>query len=142
VIERAILTIAMCLVTLTPSAWVLRARFSDISVYVDAGRLERARPDSTVGIWTRWVYDTATHASPSDTAFVKRIEVHSLVRCSQGRARALSLDIYGRDGTLVGHSELSATDDLHQEYDQMVHQILPAICPWLRDPSTPAIDAR
>jgi hypothetical protein len=138
VIDRAILCIAMCVVTPAPSSWVFRAHAGGLSIYVDSSRLERARPDSTVGIWIRWVYDSAIHVNPSDTAFVKRIEAHSLVACSQGRGRARAADIYGRDGTLLGHFEPKTSDD-RQIYDGMVHNTLPAVCPWLRDPSTPAI---
>jgi hypothetical protein len=140
VTRRALLCIATCIVAVAPAPWVLRAHISDLSIYVDQNRVDRTHPD-TVGLWIRWVYDSATHAAGPNTPLVKRIEVHSLVRCADRRVRPLSVDVYDPAGAPLAHHEFSATDSLRPVFNQMVHNAVPAICPWLRDPSAPVISA-
>jgi hypothetical protein len=122
--------------TTSPSPWILIARFPDISVYIDSTRIERARPDTSVGVWLGWISDTPMRTDSTPKAgFVKKIIVHAGIRCPEGRARALAVDVYDLSATRVGHREFTATDDLHPTYDQMVVNVLPAACLWLRDPT-------
>jgi hypothetical protein len=124
----------------SPSPWRLLARFPDIAVYIDSTRVERTRPDTSVGAWLLWISDTFI---PADTTPVhgqiKKIIVHAGIRCSERRVRALELDVYDPSGTLVARHAFSAADSLRPLYNQMVDNVRPAVCAWLRDPTTPAV---
>jgi hypothetical protein len=122
--------------TTSPSQWMMIARFPDIAVYIDSTRIERARPDTSVGVWLLWISDTPMRTDSTPKAgFVKKIIVHAGIRCPEGRARALTVDVYDLSTTRVGHREFTATDDVRPTYDQMVVNVLPAACLWLRDPT-------
>jgi hypothetical protein len=97
VIKRAIFCIATCIIAVVPTPWVLRAHMSDLSIYIDQSRVDRKQADG-VGLWIRWVYDSAVRTDRRDPGLTKRIEVHSLVRCSDGRVRPLSVDVYDPAG--------------------------------------------
>jgi hypothetical protein len=129
--------------TVSPSPWILLARFPDIAVYIDSTRIERVRPDTSVGVWLLWISDTPMQtSSPPSGDSVKRITVHAGVRCQQGRVRALATDVYNPTGTRVGHHDFTPADSLAPTFDAMVHNVLPAVCAWLRDPTTPAVIVR
>jgi hypothetical protein len=136
---RLIAIVLIATLAVVPSSWVLRAREGGLSVYLDSSRVERARPDTAVGIWVRWVYDSAVRGGARDAAFVKRIEVHTLIWCRQTRVRVLSLDVYDPTGALLGHHDMTATDDLLPIYDAMVHNAGGPICAWLRNPASPVV---
>jgi hypothetical protein len=122
--------------TTSPSQWMLIARFPDISVYIDSTRIERARPDTSVGVWLLWISDTPMRADTTPRAgFIKKIIVHAGIRCPEGRVRALAVDVYELRTTRVAHHEFTATDSLRPTYNQMVFNVLPAACLWLRDPT-------
>src|ERR1700735_2020616 len=99
---------------------------SDLSIYIDQSRVDRKQADG-VGLWIRWVYDSAVRTDRRDPGLTKRIEVHSLVRCSDGRVRPLSVDVYDPAGAPLAHHEFSATDSLRPVFNQMVHSAVPAI---------------
>lgn len=123
-----------------PSSWILLARFPDIAVYIDSTRVERARSDTSVGAWLLWISNTFIPADTTPNAgHIKKLTVHANVRCSERRASALSTDVYDPSGTHVAHHEFTATDPLRPQFNQIVYNVLPAVCAWLRDPTTPPV---
>jgi hypothetical protein len=111
-----------------------------IAVYIDSTRVERTRPDTSVGAWLLWIGDTFIPADTTPMAgHIKKIIVHAAIRCSERRVRALELDVYDSSGTLVARHAFKAGDSLRPLYDQMVDNVWPAVCAWLRDPTTPAV---
>jgi hypothetical protein len=122
----------------SPSPWVLRAQFPTISVYLDSGWVDRHRSDSAVAVWLMWVNAVPIRAgSGRNAGLVKNIEVNAAVRCWQGADRALHLNFYDPSGAQVLAHDFVPADTLQPAYALMIHNVLPAICSWLKDPTSP-----
>ena len=125
-------TLAIASAAAAPSPWVLLKRFPDITVYIDSTRVERTRPDTSVGTWLMWISDTFIPGDTTPMATpVKKIIVHAGVRCAERRVRALETDVYDPNGTRVARHEFTATDSLRPQFNKMVYNVFPAVCAWL-----------
>ena len=137
---KAVLVVLTMFGGLVPSTWVLRARVSHVSIYVDSSRVERGRPDTTTGFWLLWVQDTP---QPADTvpnaARYKQIEMHVGIRCGARTIHPYEIAIYDSIGRQITEHSFTPTDPIRRTYSQMAANVAHAVCQWFRDSTAPPV---
>jgi hypothetical protein len=120
----------------TPTPWILLVRSPGMTVYIDSTRVERGRPDTSVGVWLRFVYDSAIR--PRDDVktgpLLKAFEIHSGIRCWQNRVRELEVIAYTPTGKEAGRDTLVSHRSV---WNKWVENVIGPTCGWIRDPATP-----